>query len=172
MPRTIEQLYDERTQRIDINAVFAYQKMYGTEDNLDYTNVLRGIHDDTLLNQLFFGKKNISNLDKMLRHTVYMMSGKQYVLGPQDETELVIIMRSIFLTYGKNLGYGITKQIERLNNIVINKTAPRLYSSTTQYLRYLEDSNESHKIVLARPINVSNKGVRVLEPVTGIGFGP
>lgn len=168
-----EQLWDERSIRVDLNKTYKYQPMWveekkDREDN--YENVLKGIYGKSLLNLAFFSNKNIDNLEKQLRYVVWLMSDKQYVLSPQNKTELVIIMRSIFLNYSANLKCNIKNQIFRLNNIVIRETAPDLLSRTTQYLRYLEDANESHKILIARPINVNQTGIRTLDSSSALGF--
>ena len=128
---------DERAIYIDLHKIYKHQNM---NDNTEATSlykdtVIRGIHNKNVVNQLFFSEKNIDNLDKRLRYTVWLMSSKQYSLGPQNKTELVIIMRSVYLDYSKNLDYMITEQIRDLNDIVISKTAPRLLSQTTQYLK-------------------------------------
>lgn len=166
-----EYLLDSRAIPINLNKTYKYQPMYeNNNDNLNYRQtVLRGVYDKNQLNQLFFSEENIKNVDKQLRYTVYLMSNKQYKLGPQDLSELVIIMRAVFLTYSKNLSRNITQQIETLNNLVIKNAAPDLLSNTTQYLRYLEDKNESHKILIARPINVSNAGIKLLNTGSAIG---
>lgn len=170
--QTFEKLIDDRSIHIDYNKVYEYQQMFSNPTDLnEYKNtLLRGIHEKNLLNQLYFSKKNIDNLEKRLRYTVYLMSSKQYILGPQDKTELVIIMRSVYLNYSNNLDYLITDQIKKLNDIVISKTAPRIFSQTTQYLRYLEDANESHKILIARPVNVTNTGLKFLPMGNALGF--
>ena len=173
--QTFERLWDERSVYIDLDKVYSYQKMFDNENKTDlnvYQNTLiRGIHEKNFVNQLFFSKKNIDNLEKRLRYTVFLMSRKQYVLGPQDKTELVIIMRSVYLLYSNSLNVLVKDQIKKLNDIVISKSAPRLLSQVTQYLRYLEDANESHKILIARPINATNNGLRVLPMGNALGFG-
>ncbi len=167
-----EKLWDERSIPIDFNKTYKYQPMWAEnpkkEDNFE--NVLKGIYGKNLLTLAFFSNKNIDNLEKQLRYVVWLMSDKQYVLSPQNKTELVIIMRSIFLNYSTNLNCNIKEQIFRLNNIVIRETAPDLLSNTTQYLRFLEDKNESHKVLIARPINVNKKGIRTLDMSSAIGF--
>lgn len=170
-----QKLQDERAVTIDPTKVFKYRTMYDTskEKNLNsYKNqVLRGIYDQTLLSDLFFSEENIWNLDNQLRYKIYEMSEKQFILGPQDKVELVLIMRAIFLNYSRNNPYcSVTDQIKKLNDLVIEKASTPLYSNTLQYLRYLEDANESHKMVIALPVNVNNKGTKVLGMGSALGF--
>lgn len=167
---------DDRTVPIDVNKIYPYHTMNGDviyPKTSHYENVLRGVYDESLLSQLYFSHQNIENLDKQLRYQVFLLSNHQYTLGPQNRTELIIIMRSIYLNYAQHIGKtktSITEQIRRLNNIVIEQTAPRLLSNTTQYLYYLRDANEIHKVVLPLPVNVSNKGTKLLRTATGLGF--
>ena len=169
---------DERTQPIDVNKIYPYHTMNDDEiepKSSHYESVLRGVFDSSLLSQLFFSFENIENLDKQLRYQVFLLSNQQYRLGPQNKTELVIIMRSIYLNHAQHIAENqgntnITEQIRRLNNIVIEQTAPRVLSNTTQYIYYLRDANEIHKVVLPLPVNVSNKGTKLLRVATGLGF--
>ncbi len=181
--QTFEKLLDERAVYIDTNKVYEDKPMY--DDGQDGSNgavltsartpfsrtVLRGIYSDNLVNQLFFSDQNIHNLDVRLRYTIWKMSRQEYVLGPQNKTELLILMRAIYLNYAKNLNYSVTDQIRKLNDITISFVAPRLLSRTTQYLKYLEDANESFKVIIAHPVNVSNAGLKVLDMGSALGFG-
>ena len=167
-----QELLDERSFRVDLNRVFPYQPMYENryETRQNFSNALRGVFDDSVLSKLFFSHENIENVDRQLRYAVYLQSNKQFKLGPQDKTELVIIMRSIFLNYAKHMNCQITQQISILNTIVVQQTVPHVMSAAKQYLRYLEDANESLKIIMPRSINVSNKGIKVLDTSSALGF--
>ena len=168
--RTYEEVWDQRSIYIDPEKNYEYQKPYDDKkgkDNKVRTAAIRGIHDKTLLNQLYFSTKNIQN---KLRYTVYKMSNGQFTIGDQNEEELAIIMRSIYLQYSKNLPDNITEQIRQLNNIVVDQTAPDLLSNVKQYIKYLEDANEPYKL-MQRPQNVSSAGTRTLEITTALGFG-
>lgn len=170
-----QKLQDERAVTVDPTKLFKYKPMYDStnETNLHaYKNqVLKGVYEQTLLSDLFFSEANIYNLDNQLRYKIYEMSEKQFILGPQDKVELVLIMRAIFLNYSRNNpNCNITDQIKKLNDLVIEKASTPLYSNTLQYVRYLEDANESHKMVIALPVNVNNKGTKVLGMGSALGF--
>lgn len=172
--RTYEKLLDDRAQYIDLNKVYKFQPMYAKGNEYNYGNILRGTHKKNLLNQVFFSKQNMINLDARLRYTVYKMSDGQYSLGPQEMTELLIIMRSIYLTYATNYTPSVDEvrnQVKYLNDIVVSTTAPKLFALTSQHLRYLEDANEAHKIIIARAVNVNNKGTKTLHVDRALGFG-
>ena len=171
--RTYEKLWDERSIRIDPTKVTKYQPSYHTDkgpDNKFAHAAVRGIHDKTLLNQLYFSEKNTKNIQNKLRYTIWRMSRKQFVIPEQNETELQIVMRSIFLQFGKNLPNNIKEQIQHLNELVVDDLAPRLLSNVKQYIRYLSDINEPYKL-MQRPQNVSSAGTKTLELHTALGFG-
>lgn len=171
--RTYEELWDSRAVRVDNEKTFEYQPAYNPkkgQDNKFRHAAIRGIHDKTLLNQLYFSEKNIKNIQNKLRYTVFKMSNEQFTIAPQNEEELSIIMRSIYLQYCRNLPNNIKEQIGELNNIVVDQLAPDLLSNVKQYIKYLEDSNEPWRL-MTRPQNLSSKGSKVLEIHTALGFG-
>ncbi len=172
--KTFEKLWDDRSIPVDPDRGFEYHPMYMETPSKDTSysrNILRGLQSPTQLGKLFFSDENLRKLDIRLRYTVYLLSGKQYNLGPQSSSELIIIMRSIYLNYAQHVRGLVKEEVRRLNNIIIAREAPKLLSNATQYLKYLEDINESHKIVIANPLNVNNKGMNVLYTGTALGFG-
>ena len=51
----------------------------------------------------------------------------------------MIIMRSTFLQYGHFYEQGITREIERLNKLVLDYIIPEVHGSLKSYLFYLKD---------------------------------
>ena len=171
--RTYEELWDSRAVRVDNEKTFEYQPAYDTKkgtDNKIRHAAIRGIHERTLLNQLYFSEQNIKNLQNKIRYTVFRMSKGQFTIGEQEETKLAIVMRSIYLQYSRNLPDHIKEQIQNLNEIVVDQIAPNLLSNVKQYLKYLEDINEPYRL-MQRPQNVSSAGTKTLEMHTALGFG-
>jgi hypothetical protein len=169
--RTYEEVWDERSFRIDPKKKYKYETPYLKEkDNTIRKTVVKGIYDRTLLSEVYFSPKNIQKVQNKLRYTIWKMSNKQFVIDEQNEDELIIVMRSIFLQYSRNLPTNISEQIEELNNIVVDEISPDVLSQTKQYLRYLEDRNEPYRI-MDRPQNVSSAGTKTLEIHTALGFG-
>ena len=171
--RTYEEVWDERSIRIDSENKYEYQPAYdqsSTKKNKVRKTILKGVFDRTLLSELYFSNDNIKKVQNKLRFTVWKMSNEQFVIDEQNPEELVIVMRSIFLQYSRNLQENIKEQINELNKIVIDKIAPEVLSNTKQYLKYLEDSNEPYRL-MERPQNVSSAGSKSLEIHSALGFG-
>ena len=53
------------------------------------------------LANMFFSNLNIKSIQEQLRYQVWLKSDKKYVIGYQDQHQLLIVMRSIYLQYSK-----------------------------------------------------------------------
>ena len=60
---------------------------------------LKGIHTSTPLSRAFFSEQNISALHTNIRYQVWLKTNKQHVIGTQSNEELVLIMRSMSVSY-------------------------------------------------------------------------
>jgi hypothetical protein len=120
-----------------------------------------------LLNQLFMSPENIENLQQRIRYEIYKASNKQHIIGRQDDRELSIIMRSIYLTYGKNLPTNVRGQIQELNDLVVQDAVPKILSGIEGDMRYLFDAS-TNPMPLAHPEFMSNKGQKILPSVTSV----
>lgn len=121
-------------------------------------------HDDNELNQTFFSKQNIDALQEYIRYQVYISSGdSKWVIGKQDETELLIVMRSVFLQHSRNLPgcENLLPQIRELNRVVANEVVPKILSRVLELLKYYDDASHLYgERALEYPISVSSKGTR------------
>lgn len=122
---------------------------------------LKGIQTESILSQLFFSKKNIDTIQNQIRYNVWEQSNKQHIIGRQSDTELEIIMRSIYLQYARNLPENIKGQIEELNTMVLDYCIPNILSEVEQYLSYKTNVSNLPK-PLSRPENLSNAGTKTL----------
>ena len=114
---------------------------------------------NTPLSNCFFSKNNIQVLQNAIRYKVWNLSNKQYVIAPQSELQLRIIMRSVYLQYSKNLSTNISEQIQRLNKIVVNESVPNIMSSIKQYLGYRKEVS-SLPVPLQHPKYMSESGMK------------
>ena len=113
------------------------------------------------LNSAFFSKENIIIIQNSIRHTIWLKSNRQFIIAPQSETEIEIIMRSIYLQYSKNLPTNIREQIRDLNNLVVREAAPNIMSNIKQYLNYKQDLTSGPQF-MDHPKNVSSAGSKTL----------
>ena len=97
-----------------------------------------------------------------MRYRVWVESGKKHVIGRQSDGELKIIMRSIFLQYGKYRDTRIIDQVKELNKIACQYTIPNILSNVEQYIGYKKDLSFLPK-PLALPQNLSIKGTKMYQ---------
>ena len=126
---------------------------------------LYGIQETSQLNQLFFSRKNMDNIQDLIRYTVYTKSDKKYKIGKQSEVELEVIMRSIYLQHSPNLPNKIKEQISYLNKLVSDWCVEQIIPEVQQYIGYIKEI-EYMPMPIDLPLNLSSKGSRSLRSVT------
>lgn len=120
------------------------------------------IHQSTPLNELFFSQGNIETIQKGIQEQVYRMSGNKYQIGPQDEQQVKIIMRSYYLMYSENNAAQMKEELADLNSRVIGYAAAKVYSEVDFHQFYLKDL-EDFAAPIANPMNVGVYGTRTGE---------
>ena len=117
-----------------------------------YHEALTGNWESSALSNAYFSTQNQQILQNGIRAGVYRMSGGKFVIAQQPDTDLKMIMRSIYLQYSTNEPGNIPAQIQRLNNAVLNFTVPKIYGEAKGYQQYLHDVS-TLAIPMARPVN-------------------
>ena len=127
--------------------------------------------DNTKVSELYFSSDNMKRIQKRLRSEVYKLSKGKFRLDiDQDEQDLLIAMRAVYLEYGKNLDKYIVKQVKALNQKTVDYIVPDLMSNVKQYYGYLKDISEPTKPI-ARPLDVNNSSRASLPSLTSVwGF--
>jgi Family of unknown function (DUF5761) len=129
------------------------------------TDVFRDIELNPT-SSLFFSPHNIDALQEGIRYQVYVRSGAQHVIGRQSETELVAIMRAMYLQHGKNTTCGggtchDLSEVRRLNSIVIDYCLQRILPEVDIYMRYRSDITRL-PTPMERGAYSSSKGTKTL----------
>lgn len=125
----------------------------------------QGIIQPTALTQLFFSKVNMDRIQNQIRYKVYIVSNGEYVIDRQSDTELEIVMRSVYLQYSQNLNCRLAEQVDNLNKLVVDWAVPRIMSELQEYQRYLKDINQL-PVPIELPTNVSQNGTRNNRSIT------
>ncbi len=113
----------------------------------------------TLLSNLFFSAKNIEIIQNGIRYAVWSQTKEKAVIGRQPNTELVIVMRGVYLDQARHLPNYIPEQIAELNEITIKKVVPTIISNIEQYRGYLQKITSPMEPT-PRSLNVSSVGTR------------
>ncbi len=130
----------------------------------DLKDSIKTLHESNTLSKVLFSAKNIEIIQSNIRHQVYLLSEKKYIIDKQSETEVLIMLRSIYLQYGKNQDCNIKEQITELNNLVVREAAPLILSNIKQYLGYLNDV-ENMPRPMEHPRNMSSAGSKSLRGI-------
>ena len=103
----------------------------------------------------YFSYENIEYIHKEIINKIENVLGKK--IGRQSDTNLQIIMKSIYLQYSKNNNNDIGKQINELNRMVIDESTRIIIPNIMQYEGYIKDITAPLK-PLPLPINTNNAG--------------
>jgi hypothetical protein len=153
--------------RVDImspntNLLFSMSDRMSVNKVSDFRDAMTGNWYDTCLSTAFFSAQNIKIIQNGIRVGVYQKSNHQYIIDNQNEDELKIIMRSIFLQNSKNLATNIPQQISALNQMVFDYAINQVYGESEGYMKYKRDAS-TLVVPLALPILSSTKSTKQLE---------
>ena len=107
----------------------------------EYRGAIAGDLESNLLSTVYFSADNIQIIQNGLRAGVYKMSDDNFVIVPQNMDTLKIIMRSIFLQHAEFDMNNITKEVSRLNKLVLDYAVPSVYNEAVGYMKYREDQS-------------------------------
>lgn len=189
--RTLQEITKERGQRLtkskidELISPGSYD-FNTNDDSLSGSNtrhLFKNLYGETLLTFLFFSKRNIDNIQDILKFVVHRET--KYIIDNQSVNELLIVMRALFLEYSlhpkliteemsdkerSELLKKYTKEVERLNMIVINQVVPKIISQIQQYVDYLRDASEQ-PYYMDKPQNDSVKGQKQYRSTTQVLIG-
>jgi hypothetical protein len=146
-------------------------------------SMFKNLYGETLLTFLFFSDKNVENIQRLIRMTVFRHT--KQVIDNQSNTELLVVMRSIFLAFSQHpklldesikekerklLLAQYTDEVDRLNQLVIDTCVPLIVSQLQQYLVYLYDSSSPLR-VMEKPLSTSVKGTKSYRSQTQVLVG-
>ena len=139
----------------DLKSSGNYGKM--TSDDISESNtsdMFKNLYGETLLTTLYFSKENIQNIQDIIKFLVHKYTNR--VIDNQSPRELLVVMRSMFLTYSRHpkllteemsveerqsLLKEYTVEVNRLNGLVVDEIVPIIVSQLNSYLNYLRDVN-------------------------------
>jgi hypothetical protein len=88
---------------------------------------------NTPISTAFFSRANIQLLQNGIRAGVYYKSKGEYMIGPQNEEVLHVIMRAIFTLHHR------VGSVEALNHEVLEYAVPQVYGEAQGHLGFLRD---------------------------------
>jgi hypothetical protein len=134
-------------------------KVYTSE----FKDALTGIWENTPLSNTFFSPQNQQIIQNGIRAGVYKLSNNKYVIAQQSDTDIKVVMRSIYLNHCQNRIGNIKEQIQELNQYVFDYCIPRIYGEAQGYMNYLRDAS-TLVVPMARPIYTATNKTLELKP--------
>lgn len=161
---------------IPINVINGRINVSGNQDGLAYKNnnekqnlcnyateAISHTTNRTPLSDIYFSQQNMNILQLGMRNMILNKTNGAYNIGKQNETELKIIMRAMFIQHAKyRTDIPINIQIQEINREVLNFAVPRIISSLNMKRKYLQDIQQL-PMPLEHAKSMSTKGTKELE---------
>ncbi len=154
---------------LTINDMFKSGFLLTSANRHDFKNMapvaLQGIQSNSELSALFFSDENIKRLQRQIKAEVFRRTKGVFRLDvDQEQREMFIAMRAVYLEQARFIPGEIVRQVKRLNLKVISEITPGIISGIKQEYGYLKEINKPLSPI-ARPINANNRGRKVLPSV-------
>ena len=161
---------------IPINVINGRINVSGNQDGLAYKNnnekqnlcnyateAISHTTNRTPLSDIFFSQQNMDIVQLGMRNMILNKTNGVYNIGKQNETELKIIMRAMFIQHAKyRTDIPVNVQIQEINREVLNFAVPRIISSLNMKRKYLQDIQQL-PMPLEHAKSMSTKGTKTLE---------
>ncbi len=140
---------------------------WATESSIQ-KSLLKSVYTPTPLGELFFCPDNIRRLQNKIKKSIFIESKGKYKLDTdQNETDLLIVMRAVYIQDSYNSPYRIVHQVKELNKKVINRILSEMISNIKQNEEYISSIDRPIDPI-PLPVNVSRAGRLSLPSVTTI----
>jgi len=123
------------------------------------TGGIRGNLERSVLNQAYFSPANFTIIQNKIRRGVYDKSGE--IIDPVGTDDLFMVMRAIYLWYGRNLDEDIPGQIAELDERVSAWCVPKILAEISMYKTYLNDIS-TLPIPIDQPVRLTTAGTKSL----------
>lgn len=135
---------------------------YNTEDPV---NIISRTYGTNELIDLYFSHMNRDEIQNDIQKWIYFNSYSNMKIGKQSDTELKIIMKSIYLSNRHKLSdyMNILGQVKLLNKLVITECCRIIKINISQHLHYVNNLDTEWKNTMNYPLYLSNKGSKTLE---------
>lgn len=163
--------YNKNNSNFENTANFSKYQTDMPNDNYycggNSTLALRGMQvANDELSLMYFSQENIDRIQRHIKSEVRRLSNGKYKLDvDQDEFDLLIIMRAVFLEHAKHIPTHIVRQVKELNKQTIDYLIPDVMTNIKQSIGYLRDITTPLQ-PLDHPLNVNRGGRKTLPSFT------
>jgi hypothetical protein len=142
---------------------------WATENSIQ-KSLLKGLYQPTPLGELFFSQENIDRIQKMIKFQVFVRTNGKYKLEvEQNESDLLVVMRDIYISCAKNQPYKVIHQVKELNHRTIEKILPDMITMIKQDDEYIKQLDKPIDPI-PLPVCVNSKGRLTLPSITTTFF--
>lgn len=120
----------------------------------DFNNIPKKSKNNIILYKIFYHPQNIKIIQNRLIVEVFRKTKGEYLIEQQSESDIKIVMDSIYRSYNASKTKKIKEHIKILNDTVIKEIVPGIISEIRAHFNYLNDIFGPRKI-LDLPINTS-----------------
>lgn len=117
-------------------------------------------HSNTPLNEQFFSQENIDRLQALIQAAVAQMVNAR--IDRQSDVDLLLVMRSYYLTYAQNVPGNEAAELQELNDRVVAFCSNRIAVEVEAYRYYRRDILD-FPAPIANPVDVKLYGTRTGE---------
>jgi hypothetical protein len=152
----------------DIDNVNSNERNNWATENSIQKSLLKSVYTPTPLGEVFFSPDNIKRLQNKIRKSIFIETKGKYKLQvDQNESDLLVVMRAVYIQDSYNAPYRIIHQVKELNDKVINRILPDMISNIKQNEEYLNIIDKPIDPI-PLPVNVSRAGRLSLPSITTI----
>ena len=114
------------------------------------------------ISKIFFSPENMNRVQKAIKRAIFYKTKGQFRLDEdQDESDLLVTMRAVFIEHSRFLPEKIISQVKELNRLIVEYITPDMITEIKQTYGYIKEINEPIK-PLPRPMNMNNAGRKTL----------
>ena len=145
------------------------QNNWATENSIQ-KSLLKGVYQPTPTGELYFSQENINRIQKIIKYEVFVRTNGKYKLQiDQNESDLLVVMRDIYITCSTNMPYKVVHQVKELNHRTIEKILPDMITMIKQDDEYIKQLDKPIDPI-PLPVCVNSKGRLTLPSVTTTFF--
>lgn len=158
--------YEMFEDKFKNNSEKTYKNHNTALKSISYCDKDRGDHG---IGEIFFSPENIKRVQKMLKREIYVRTQGKFKISDQNEADLLVAMRAVYMEYSRFLPFRIISQVKTLNRKLIEYIAPDIVTNVKQHYDYIKEINSPIKPI-DRPLNVNNAGRKSLPSISTLYF--
>ena len=151
----------------DVDNTNVERNNWATENSIQ-KSLLKSVYTPTPLGELFFSPDNIKRVQNKIKKNIFIETKGKYKLQvDQNDSDLLVVMRAVYIQDSYNSPYRIVHQVKELNQKVINRILPDMITNIKQNEEYISAIDRPIDPI-PLPVNVSRAGRLSLPSVTTI----